>query len=461
MFWENAANNIDANIFIIDGVDKYTFEEIFLLADEAYKDIPSRSIVLVESKRDLGTVIAYLGALRKQAVPLLIDANSDITMLDKLAKGYKADFIFSINDRSIENCLPMRCFQNRFISRRVRDFGENPFSQLALLMPTSGSTGDAKCVRTSYKSLNEVTYAVLRYMPMDATRVSISSLQLHYTYGLSVLNLAIASRSKFVLTSHSWIERDFWSLVERCEVSDLSGVPFMFQILRRIKLTAKTLKNLKCVNQAGGRLEPHFTEYFIDYFASHEIPYFTMYGATEATPRISYVPSNRSKEKLGTVGVPIDIGSLYTDAEDGVSEGQLIYRGPNVCLGYSLCREDLIKGDEFNQVLETGDIGFIDEDGFATIVGRKKRFVKVFGVSLNLDALETIIKNIVSDSVVIGEDDNVKALYVGELSADKIKEEIMSKVTFSHKGLKVISIPEILLNSAEKPDYPRLSREFL
>jgi len=461
MFWESASNKLDSQPFIIDGNDVYTFEEIFSLADALYKNIEIRSVVLIESERDLGTVLAYIGALRNDAIPLLIDANSARSTLEALINDYKVDVIFAKNNCTSINYAFVSCLYGFQIYHRLSKLVEKPFDKLALLLPTSGSTGEAKCVRTSYENLNEATLSVLRYMEMDSARISISSLQLHYTYGLSVLNLSLASRSKFVLTKHSWIEREFWSLVELHGVTDLSGVPFMFQTLRRLKLSEKILMNLRCVNQAGGRLEPKFTQYFIDYFSAHAVSYLTMYGATEASPRISYVPADRAKEKLGTVGLPLDIGKLYTDAKDGKSEGELIYEGSNVCLGYAYSRDDLVKGDENNNILKTGDLGFIDEDGFATIVGRKKRFVKVFGMSVNLDALEPIVKSIAAESVVIGEDDNVKVLVTMSTPANEIKEKIMSQVTFSNKGLKVVPIPEIYLNSSGKPDYPKLTEEFI
>lgn len=461
MFWENDLSNLDSKTFIVDNEKSYTFEEIFTLADLGYKEIPPRTVVLIESGRDLGTVVAYLGALRNRAVPLLIDTNSSRKTLHKLATDYKADFIVSVNNNLIENYKLKHSLNDKFVFQRLKTDSKVPNNQLALLMPTSGSTGEAKCVRISYNNLNEVTYSIMRYMKMDSSRVSISSLHFHYSYGLSVLNLAIASRSKLVLTNHSWIEREFWYLMEKHKVSDLSGVPFMFQTLRRMNLSKEILQNLRCVNQAGGHLEPRSTEYFIDYFAPYSISYLTMYGATEASPRISYVPPDRSKEKLGTVGLPIDIGFLGTDAKDGKSQGELIYRGPNVCLGYALSRDDLTKGDENGQTLKTGDIGFIDDEGFATIVGRKKRFVKVFGMSVNLDSLEAIVQSIVPESVVIGEDNNIKILYVGNMNASLIKEATMSKVTFSHNILKVISIPKLLLNTSGKPDYPLMTKEFL
>ena len=460
MFWSNRSQDNDDQIFIVDDARTYTFKEIFDFGDLIYSDISEGSVVVIESDRDLGTVCAYIGALRNNIIPLLIDSSLNNKSVADIANSYEAEFIISSKHRNIGE---YKEFDNQFekvIHSRIEPSNVRVNKDLCMLMPTSGSTGEAKCVRTSRNNLSLATQSIVRYLTMDSSRVSISSLPLHYTYGLSVLNCALESRSKFVLTDKSWLERDFWKTVEVNKITDLSGVPFMFQTLRRIKLSDKILGSLVCVNQAGGKLEPALTKHFIDYFADKSINYFTMYGATEASPRISYVPYKKALEKLGTVGIPIDIGKFSTDASDGISEGELIYKGPNVCLGYAHNREDLSLDDENGQVLYTGDIGIIDNDGYATIIGRKKRFVKVFGMSVNLDAIESIAKSVVDNCVVVGKDDKVLVLITND-EVTSVKKKILENVTFSSTGLKVKKISEIYLNSSGKPDYPSMISKFL
>lgn len=460
MFWLSRTPGIDNRAFIVDDEQSYSFHEIFKLGEAMLSDIPKRSVIIIEADRDLDTVCIYVGALRSAVVPLVIDANLNDEAVAGIANAFQAEFVFSSGSRELAGYKISGNACSKTVYSRNEKSHIDVYEELCLLLPTSGSTGEAKCVRTSYDNLSQATQSIVRYLEMDESRVSISSLPLHYTYGLSVLNCALESRSRFVLSDKSWVEREFWSAVEKQGVTDLSGVPFMFQTLRRMKLPETTLSQLKCVNQAGGRLEPALTEYFIDYFSAHDIAYFTMYGATEASPRISYVPHQRSKEKLGTVGIPIDIGKLSTDAADGVSEGELIYEGPNVCLGYGYNREDLALGDENNQLLRTGDIGFIDEDGYATIVGRKKRFVKVFGMSVNLDTIESMVRSVTDHSIVLGADDMVLVL-ITDGDPKAIKDKIVENVTFPSRGLKVNKVSEIYMNASGKPDYPRMSAEFL
>jgi long-chain acyl-CoA synthetase len=460
MFWSNRSQGADDQVFIIDGTSTYTFNEIFNFGDLIYSGILEGSVVVIESDRDLGTVCAYIGALRNNIIPLLIDSNLNSESVTDILNSYEAEYIISPKSRNIDGYQVFDNQLSKIIYSRSKSLCEQVHKDLCMLMPTSGSTGEAKCVRTSKSNLILATESIVRYLAMDNSRVSISSLPLHYTYGLSVLNCALDSRSKFVLTDKSWLERGFWSIAEDNKITDLSGVPFMFQTLRRINLSDVILKSLVCVNQAGGKLRPVLTRYFISYFSDNDICYFTMYGATEASPRISYVPCKDALKKLGTVGIPIDIGKFSTDSANGVSEGELIYEGPNVCLGYAHNRKDLSLGDENSQVLYTGDIGRIDNDGFATIIGRKKRFVKVFGMSVNLDAVESIAKNITDNSAVMGEDDKVLVL-ITDNETKFVKRKILESVTFSNTGLKVKKIPEIYLNSSGKPDYRRMTVEFL
>lgn len=460
MFWRSRPPDIDHRVFIVDEDQTYSFREVFALGEAMVSDIPKGSVIIIDCDRDLDTVCAYVGALRSNIVPLLIDANLNDEIVAGIANSYQAEFVFSSGSRELAGYSFSASARGKTVYSGGERSSVDVYEELCLLLPTSGSTGEAKCVRTSLDNLSQATQSIVRSLEMDESRVSISSLPLHYTYGLSVLNCALESRSRFVLSDKSWLERESWASVEKHGVTDLSGVPFMFQTLRRMRLSERVLSNLKCVNQAGGRLEPALTEYFIDYFTERNISYYTMYGATEASPRISYVPPQRCREKLGTVGIPVDIGKLSTDAADGVSEGELIYEGPNVCLGYAHNRNDLALGDENNQVLRTGDVGFIDDDGYATIVGRKKRFVKVFGMSVSLDAIESMVRSEMDDSVVLGVDDKILVLItVG--NAQDLKKKILENVTFSSMGLKVTKVPEIHLNTSGKPDYQRMNAEFL
>jgi len=459
MFWESRDSESDARPFLVSDDEIYSFSDIFEIGDDFFKD-QGDSVCLIACDRSVHTVAAYLGCLRQGVVPLLVDACLSEMLIRDIADKYQVETILVPGDLKLEYYVNEGSFGPFSIYRSNKTSSFLINGDLKLILPTSGSTGDPKCVRLSSENIDSCTKAIVRYLNLDKSRSSISSLPFHYTYGLSVLHCVLETRSKMILTDLSLIDREFWLLVEKNQVTDFSGVPFMFEVLRRMKLNPIILTNLKCVTQAGGRLDPKRTDYFINFFAENDISYFTMYGQTEASPRISYVPSGSALSKLGTVGLPIDIGRFYTDSVDLVSEGELIYEGPNVCMGYAYGREDLNKSDTNKGILKTGDIATIDDEGYARIVGRKKRFVKVFGSSVNLDDLEAKLKAKSFEVLVVGKDENIIVLTVGDDSAD-IKNYLYSFVNFPTRAMKIIKIDEIKYSGIGKPDYISMANEYL
>lgn len=460
MFWKSRDEQSDASAFLVSGSDIYSFSDVFRIGDDFFKKKNiSRSVCLIACDRNVHTVAAYLGCLRQGIVPILVDADLSVDLVRDIAHQYRVETILHSGLLESDTYSNDGKFGHFDIYRSENPTDKLLNDQLLLVLPTSGSTGDPKCVRLNSVNIDSCTKEIVRYLSLDKDRISISSLPFHYTYGLSTLHCCLETRSKIVLTDLSFLDKEFWSLVEHNQVTDLSGVPFMFEVLRRIKLTPTILTNLKCVTQAGGRLDPKHTEYFVNFFCENDISYFTMYGQTEASPRISYVPPERALAKLGSVGVALDIGRFYTDAVDSVSEGELIYEGPNVCMGYAYSREDLSKPDSNKGILKTGDIATIDNEGFATIVGRKKRFVKIYGSSVNLDDLEAKLKANSFHTAVIGRDEEIIVLTATDDSA-AIKSYLYSFVNFPTRALKIIKIDEIKYSRAGKPDYLLMAREY-
>ena len=459
MFWKSRDEQSDSSPFLVSGNDTYSFSDVFKIGDDFFKN-RGNSVCLIACDRNVHTVAAYLGCLRQNVVPILVDASLSVDLMNDIADKYQVETIlhpgvFESEDYFIDGVFGV--FNVHSIKNPTDILTHN---YLKLVLPTSGSTGDPKCVRLHSENIVSCTKEIVRYLCLDKNRISISSLPFHYAYGLSVLNCALEARSKLVLTNLSLIDKEFWHLVEHNKVTDFSGVPFMFEILRRIKLSPTTMTNLKCVTQAGGRLDIKLTEHFVKFFSTNDISYFTMYGQTEASPRISYVPPESAVAKLGSVGIALGIGRFYTDAIDTLSEGELIYEGPNVCMGYAYNREDLCKPDSNKGILKTGDIAIIDNDGFATIVGRKKRFVKVYGSSVNLDDLESKLKAKLFDTAVIGRDEKIVVLTTDD-DSDEIKTYLYSFVNFQTRALKIIKINNIKYSEVGKPDYLFMAKEYL
>jgi len=165
-------------------------------------------------------------------------------------------------------------------------------------------------------------------------------------------------------------------------VTSMAFVPSQYEMLRRLRFDPAKYPTLRTLTQAGGRLRTELVTEFAQKMATVGGRLFVMYGQTEAGPRMATLPSDRLADKLGSVG-PALPGGTFT-----IENGEVVYRGPNVMMGYADTAADLAKGDEQGGVLHTGDLGRIDEDGFLHLTGRSKRMGKVFGVRINLDDVE-------------------------------------------------------------------------
>ncbi|GAB3865821.1 hypothetical protein GCM10027610_116700 [Dactylosporangium cerinum] len=179
-------------------------------------------------------------------------------------------------------------------------------------------------------------------------------------------------------------------------MTSLALVPSQYEMLRRLRFDPWRYPSLRTLTQAGGRLRAELVRDFHDRMASAGGRLFVMYGQTEAAPRLTTLPADRLAEKLGSVGPAVPGGRLTVRLEDGTETtepgvvGEVLYRGPNVMMGYAETAADLARGDEQGGLLETGDLGHLDEEGYLFIDGRLKRFGKVFGVRLNLDDIERL-----------------------------------------------------------------------
>ena len=187
-----------------------------------------------------------------------------------------------------------------------------------------------------------------------------------------------------------------------------------------------------------------------------------MYGQTEASPRISYVPYKMALKKIGSIGVPIPDGELSLVDSNGQLinenevEGELVYKGANVCLGYATKISDLNKEDENGRVLYTGDIAYKDKDGFFYITGRKKRFIKLFGNRINLDDIERLLNDQICECVCVGNDEFLLVYLTEETKMNEVKDFLIEKFKLNNKFMKLKLINEIPKNSYGKTIYSSL-----
>lgn len=211
------------------------------------------------------------------------------------------------------------------------------------------------------------------------------------------------------------------------------------------------------MTQAGGRLDIALQESYAAFAQATGRRFFVMYGQTEAAARMSYVPPERLSDKLGSIGIAIPRGSFEL-AEDS----ELIYSGPNVMLGYAYTFGDLAKGDELQGRLLTGDLAQQDEDGFWFITGRKKRFLKIFGLRINLDEVERMLEQVCNHTVFcIGKDDYLVIVVTSKGNPEKIKQVMNAVYHLHHSSYTILPVEQVPYLISGKVDYGRLQEMLL
>ena len=395
----------------------------------------------------------------------MLDSSLNQDLLDNLIDTYKPKYIWApeknnsvfIGGEIQFNILGyslIKLSQNRIYKLH---------EELGLLLSTSGSTGSPKLVRLTYESIYSNALAISNYLSIDQNERPITSLPMHYSFGLSIINSHLIEGATILLTKNSLIEREFWSFLQSHRATSLSGIPYSFEILKKIRFFKMNLPFLKTITQAGGKLSDNLNTEFSEFCKKKRIRFFIMYGQTEATARMSYLPFKNSISKIGSIGIPIPGGEFSLIDENGITieenniEGELVYKGKNVSLGYAFCLEDLSKGDENNGVLFTGDMAKRDSDGYYYIVGRKKRFIKLFGNRINLDETERLIKNIIPDCASSGQDDDMIVYITDKSRVDEVKNYLCQKTGINPRAFTIRYISEIPKNSSGKTIYSKLT----
>lgn len=355
-----------------------------------------RRLAFLVGQNDVPSITAYLGFLEAGAVPLLLNRDLSTESLNRLLEIYKPTYIFLSKDCALSqfNCRELGDFGNYRLLEASRNRPAGLHPELGLLLATSGSTGSPKLVRLSLRNISANARSIAEYLAINEDERAITSLPFNYSYGLSVINSHLIAGASLALTDRGFFESLFWRQVKEQGVTSLAGVPYSYEILLKLKFDRMDLPKLRTLTQAGGRLDPAYVQKVSELAVAKGMKFFVMYGQTEASPRIAYLPPEKITQKLGSIGRAIPGGRLWLEDDKGDSvrvpnqTGELVYSGPNVSLGYAEKREDLTLGDTFKGVLRTGDIARRDEDGFFFIEGRKHRFLKVFGVRIALDSVE-------------------------------------------------------------------------
>lgn len=454
-FWGLSTQNLDM-IACTDGCGRVlTYSELAEKTSKVSEFLRSRGSRLfgfIYSNNTLEWLVAYLSCLQAGHVPLLLPLNLDAALADHIENIYQPDWIFIQRSSNHENLVNE--WMNDFYWRSP-SFKTALHPDLGLLLSTSGSTGSPKLVRLSYRALSANAMSIAQYLDIQPDDRALTTLPPNYSYGLSVINSHLQAGASLVLNNVSLMSRDFVRIIQQERVTSLAGVPTWYKMFLRAGFEKADIPSLRMLTQAGGKLDERYKKSVLYYAESKGLSFYVMYGQTEATARISFVPPTALKDNLNSIGIPIPGGQLSLDCESS----ELIYRGPNVMMGYAESPEDLTKGDELQGILRTGDIGCLNENGFFEVTGRIKRFIKLSGNRYGLDEIETTLSNMLHVSVsVTGRDELLGVWIEGAEPAllDQAKYFLQNKYELHHTLFRVYLLESLPHLNTGKIDYPSL-----
>ena len=469
-YFFETTQNLDKD-FVIGPKETISFKELYeysLKVASYFKEKvgTDKNIVLI-GQNSIFFITAYLGilksgniciplnfAIEQENLDFILETTASSTILlpnSLISKLNSNDSINLINEAGLCEII-----ENYNIKGANGDFDKNKVAEIIF---TSGSTGKPKGVMITHQNIIANTDSIIEYLKLTSKDIMLIVLPFFYCYGLSLLHTHLKAGASIVLNNSFIFLGTVIHHLKNYKCTGFAGVPSHFQILLKKSQNFKNTEfpDLRYVTQAGGKLHSVFIKEFVNAFP--KIDFYVMYGQTEATARLSYLPPELLKHKMGSIGKAIPGVKLKIVNEKGMiaevnEEGELLAKGENIMLGYY--NDDIgTKKTIKKGWLHSGDIAKIDEAGYIYIVGRIKEFIKVGGKRVSPKEIEEVIVSVpeVVDCTISGVFDDIlgeaiQATIVLQLKTSKIlmREKILNACS---EKLAMYKIPQkIIFESA-------------
>lgn len=463
MFADMAAAYGDRPLFRTDDGGAIGVAALIDLAERPEIEACRRRLVMCLCDNDPGGALGYLALLRVDAVPMMVATGLPDAQVQALLDRYGPAFLWLPETRGAAFPDADVLLSDRgYCLLAMRQAASTPMHDaLALLLGTSGSTGSPRFVRLSRQNVLSNARAIRTCLEIGPDDVPVTNLPLAYSYGLSVLHSHVLARSSIALTARTLFDRGYWDFLRAARVTSFAGVPYHYEMLAKLRFAKMDLPDLRVLTQAGGRMDKMLAEQFATLADEKGMRFFAMYGQTEATARMAYLQPDKAVAKAGSIGNAIPGGEMWLEDDDGQPVarpdhvGQIVYRGPNVAMGYAESHADLGRGDEWGGVLHTGDLATRDSDGDFTIVGRARRFLKIFGNRINLQDVEDALQAAGHQTVCGGRDDHLDIYLAGATAeaAKQVKIGLVSDMKITPTAITIYAIDLIPRNEAGKVQY--------
>lgn len=338
----------DSVAVLDDAGNRITYKDLACLSDELGQ-LCGRALVFFFSENSIGSLAGYAAMVYAGMVPIMADAVMDHKMAARLLETYLPEYIW-VPDRIRERFAQWKAVFHKYGFQLLRTGYSQQgqmYKELALLLTTSGSTGSPKLVRQSYENIISNTQSIVEYLGISALERPVTTLPMNYTYGLSIINTHLYTGAYILLTDKSMMQKEFWNFAKEQGATSFGGVPYHYEMLKKLRFFEMDLPDLRTMTQAGGKLSRGLHIEFAEYAQKSGKKFVVMYGQTEATARMAYLPADMALKKAGSIGIAVPGGRFELVGADGSvvtkedTVGELVYYGANVTLGYAQCRKDL------------------------------------------------------------------------------------------------------------------------
>ena len=447
----------------------FTYSDVIKHTCIFKRHIKENSFILLVCTNSIETFLSYIFALRNNCTVMLADGKTKAKDINSLISVYNHDviiapsdvlqFLESNNTESINNFFDYGIMKLRQL--RKKPLNKNIF----LLLPTSGSMGSKKFVILSRDNLRANTDSIIKYLGICTKDRAVTNMPFSYTYMLSIVNTHLEVGASLLVTGKSLMTRGFWDDYDKHKITSFSGVPYIYQILKKLSLEKIFSPSLKSITQAGGKLNYGIALELVKLCTQKGVKMFSMYGQTEATSRISYLDPKFCEKKVGSIGKPIPNGKMWVENDkcEIISKanlrGELVYQGPNVSWGYSYNYNDLSVAERGSDVLRTGDIAYFDEEGFFYLDGRLKRIAKIFGIRLNLDELE---ERMLSDGFIVvcmEVEEKIHVFFELEYCSNEVLNSLVKLTSQNKKSFLCVRVSSFPRTESGKINYNYLKKK--
>ncbi len=462
MFLEIDQKPPDSMALIDGNGQKMTYGELCRFTAGFYHAIGERTLAFILCDNSAAAACGYLAALSSRVVPLLLSKNLDSDALENFIGTYKPAYIWA---PATDAMLPGEAVWH-YAHYTLLKTGLTPYpmyDELSLLLPTSGSTGSPKLVRHSYENVEANARNVAAFFGLDASERPLLDAPIHYTYGLSILSSHLYAGAAVLLTAATVLSGEYWRMLKEYEATSISGVPFTYEMLRKMRFFKMQLPFLRTITQGGGKLADDLFMQCARYAKETNRRFIPTYGQSESTARMTGLPPEEAMARCGSIGKAMPGGKLALVDEEGrvVTQpgqpGEIVFEGRNVTLGYAQCGEDLLKGDERHGILHTGDMAVMDAEGFLFITGRKSRFLKLYGTRVGLDACEQLVKDkFNTECACAGKDDKMKVFVLSKEIMEDVRQYLSVKTGIHPTAFEVCAVDAFPRNDAGKMMYAML-----